>query len=136
MAGTGNAAQRAFLQLRAAFDAKLSVAARYLDAVDGYIVAQATVWRHTTNATRQTSHATRHTSHVTHGATIACAGERTKQARVDALVQTMQRYKPSASEAAADFLRRDSSRKVPAQRQGQAAMGSLWLSWGLSWGFK
>ena len=136
MAGTGNAAQRAFLQLRAAFDAKLSVAARYLDAVDGYIVAQATVWRHTTNATRQTSHATRHTSHVTHGATIACAGERTKQARVDALVQTMQRYKPSASEAAADFLRRDSSRKVPAQRQGQAAMGSLWLSWGLSWCFK
>jgi hypothetical protein len=30
MAGTGNAAQRAFLQLRAAFDAKLSVAARHL----------------------------------------------------------------------------------------------------------
>lgn len=34
MAGTGDAAKRAFLQLSAAFDAKLSVAAGHLGAAD------------------------------------------------------------------------------------------------------
>ena len=44
---------------------------------------------------------------------------RTRQARVDVPVHTMQRYMPSASAAAADFLRRDSSRKEPVKTQNK-----------------
>ncbi len=104
--------------------------ARYLDAVDCYT---------SDGLTQHTSHVTRHTSHTEQ--LSHAAGERTKQARVDALVHTMQRYKPSASEAAADFLRRDSSRNVPEKRQDQAggdglALVELGVELGVESGFR